>query len=124
WDAIEAAAKFLGYGQGHKKAARLADVLLGRRKKKDLVVEIRTKNLKESVRLLGLLPLPADPAKKEAELADRYQVLKEYERYARGLGAMSKEPALQAARLGLENLAVTAGFSRPGWLGCAGAVPG
>jgi hypothetical protein len=113
WDAIEAAAKFLGYGQGHKKAARLADVLLGRRKKKDLVAEIRTKNLKESVRLLGLLPLPDDPAKKEAELADRYQVLKEYERYARGLGAMSKEPALQAARLGLENLAVTAGFPDP-----------
>jgi hypothetical protein len=113
WDAIEAAAKFLGYGQGHKKAARIADVLLGRMKKKDLVTDIRTKNLKESVRLLGLLPLPDDPAKKEAELADRYKVLKEYERYARGLSALSKEPAMQAARLGLENLAVTAGFPDP-----------
>lgn len=113
WDAIEAAAKFLGFGQGHKKAARLADVLLGRTKKKDLVAEIRTKYLKESVRLLGLLPLPDDPAKREAELADRYSVLKDYERYARGLSAMSKEPALQAARLGLENLAVTAGFPDP-----------
>ncbi len=113
WDAIEAAAKFLGYGQAHKKAARLADVLLGRRKKKDLVTEIRAKNLKESVRLLGLLPLPEEPAQKEAELADRYKVLKEYERYARGLSALSKEPAMQAARLGLENLAVTAGFADP-----------
>ncbi len=113
WDAIETAAKFLGYGQGHKRAARLADVLLGRTKKKDLVSEIRTKNLKESVRLLGLLPLPDDPAKKEAELADRYKVLKEYERYARGLSALSKEPAMQAVRLGLENLAVTAGYPDP-----------
>ncbi|HEV3021891.1 MAG TPA: DUF4132 domain-containing protein, partial [Pirellulales bacterium] len=51
--------------------------------------------------------------KKEAELSDRYKVLKEYERYARGLSALSKEPALQAARLGLENLAVTAGFPDP-----------
>jgi hypothetical protein len=113
WDAIEAAAKFLGYGQGHRKAARIADVLLGWVKKKDLVTDIRTKNLKEAVRLLGLLPLPDDPAKKEAELADRYKVLKDYERYARGLGSLSKEPALQAARLGLENLAVTAGFPDP-----------
>ena len=65
WEAIEAAAKFLGYGQGHKKAARLADVLLGRMKKKGLVTDIRTKNLKESVRLLGLLPLPADPRRRK-----------------------------------------------------------
>ena len=113
WDALEAAAKFLGYGQGHKRAVRLADVLLGRKKKKELVAEIRTKNLKESVKLLGLLPLPEDAAKKEAEMADRWKVLKEYERYARKLSALSKEPALRAARLGLENLAVTAGLSDP-----------
>src|SRR5262249_57288435 len=80
---------------------------------KSRVTEIRTKTLKESARLLGLLPLPEEPAKREAELADRYKVLKDYERYARGLGALSKEPALQAARLGLENLAVTAGFPDP-----------
>ena len=113
WDTIEAAAKFLGYGQGHKKAARLADVLLGKTKKKDLVHGIRTKFLKEAVRHLGLLPLPEDPAKRDAELADRYKVLKEYERYARGLSSLSKEPAMQAARLGMENLAVTAGFPDP-----------
>lgn len=113
WDAIEGAAKFLGYGQQHKKAGRLADVLLGRMKKKDLVEAIRKKFLKESVRLLGLLPLPEDAAKRQAELADRYKVLKEYERYARGLSSLSKEPAMQAARLGMENLAVTAGFPDP-----------
>lgn len=113
WDAIEAAAKFLDSGQGHKKAARLADVLLGRTKKADLVAGIRTKFLKENVRLLGLLPLPADSAKRDAELADRYAAMKEYERYARGLSSLSKEPAMQAARLGMENLAVTAGYADP-----------
>ena len=125
WEAIEAAAKFLGYGQAHKKAIRLADVLLGRTKKKDLVEGIRKKFLKESVRLLGLLPLPADGEKRQAELADRYRAMKDYERYARGLSSLSKEPALQAARLGMENLAVTAGFPDPvrlEWAVTAGEV--
>ncbi len=111
WDAIEKAARFLGYGHAEKKAARLADVLLGRTKKKDLVENIQRKFLKESVRLLGLLPLPEDAKKLAAELADRYKVLKAYERYARGLSSLSKEPAMQSYRLGMENLAITAGFS-------------
>ena len=125
WEAIEAAAKFLGYGQAHKKATRLADVLLGRTKKKELVENIRKKFLKESVKLLGLLPLPGDSEKRQAELADRYRAMKDYERYARGLSSLSKEPALQAARLGLENLAVTAGFPDPvrlEWAVTAGEV--
>jgi hypothetical protein len=113
WDAIEKAARFLGYGHAEKKAARLADVLLGRTKKKELVDNIRKKFLKESVRLLGLLPLPEETKKRDAELADRYKVLKDYERYARGLSSLSKEPAMQSYRLGMENLAVTAGFGDP-----------
>src|SRR5205814_1176022 len=113
WDAIEKAARFLGYGHAEKKAARLADVLLGRTKKKDLVENIQRKFLKESVRLLGLLPLPEDAKKRDAELADRFKVLKAYERYARGLSSLSKEPAMQSYRLGMENLAETAGFSDP-----------
>ena len=51
--------------------------------------------------------------KRDAELADRYKVLKAYERYARGLSSLSKEPAMLSYRLGMENLAVTAGFSDP-----------
>ncbi|MGL6075528.1 MAG: DUF5724 domain-containing protein [Fimbriiglobus sp.] len=113
WDAIEHAAKFLGYGQSHKKAARLADVLLGRTKKKELVEQIRKKYLKEAVRHLGLLPLPKDEAKRTNDVAERYAVLKEYERYARGLSSLSKEPAMESMRLGLENLAVTAGYPDP-----------
>jgi hypothetical protein len=113
WDAIEEAAKFLQRGQSHKRAARLADVLLGKAKKKELVEGIRKKNLKEYVRLLGLLPLPADAKKQQSELQDRYRVLRDYERYAKGLSSLSKEPALRAVRLGLENLAVTAGLADP-----------
>ncbi|MEZ6142491.1 MAG: DUF5724 domain-containing protein [Zavarzinella sp.] len=113
WDAIEAAAKYLGWGQSHKKAARLADVLLGRMPKKQLVDDIEKKFLKESVKLLGLLPLPTNAEQKEAEMQDRYRVLKNYERYAKGLSSLSKEPAMQAFRLGLQNLAVTADYPDP-----------
>lgn len=111
WEAIEKAARFLGYGYAEKKAARLADVLLGHTKKKKLVEDIQKKYLKESVRLLGLLPLAGDAKKRAAEVVQRYKVLKAYERYARGLSSLTKEPAMQAYRLGMENLAITAGFS-------------
>ncbi len=113
WEAIEEASKYLTGGQANKKAVRLADVLLGVMKKKEIVTGIKVRNLKEYVALLGLLPLPTDPAKRDAELQDRYKVLKAYERYAKGLSSLSKEPALQAARLGQQNLASTAGFSDP-----------
>ncbi len=113
WDEIEKAARFLGYGHAEKKAARLADVLLGRTSRKDLVEGIEKRYLKESVKLLGLLPLPAGAKARAAEVAARCEVLKAYERYARGLSSLTKEPAMQAYRLGMENLAVTAGYADP-----------
>jgi hypothetical protein len=113
WDEIEKSARFLGFGYAEKKAARLADVLLGRTTRKELIDSIQKKFLKESVKLLGLLPLPTKAGERTAEIAARYKVLKEYERYARGLSSLSKEPAMQAFRLGMEILAVTAGYADP-----------
>ena len=113
WDAIEAAAKFLGWEQGHRKAARLADVLLGRIARSEIVAAIEQRQLKEYVRLLGLLPLPQDAAERKLELAERHVVLQRYERYAKGLSAMSKAPALLALQLGYDNLAISAGFGDP-----------
>jgi hypothetical protein len=98
--------------QSHKKAQNLSAVLLGRFSRRELVAGVR-RCLKESVRLLGLLPLPADADKREAELLDRYKVLQGYRRYARQLGPMSREGALRAAAVGLENLARTAGYPDP-----------
>ena len=113
WDAIEAAAKFLGWGQAHRKAARLADVLLGRTTRSEIVAAIEQRQLKEYVRLLGLLPLPQEPATRKLELAERHAVLQRYERYAKGLSAMSKGPALAALQLGYDNLAISAGYGDP-----------
>ncbi len=45
--------------------------------------------------------------------ASRYQVLKDYHRYARGLSRLSREGAIRAAEVGLANLARTAGYPDP-----------
>ncbi len=77
-----------------------------------LLNDVKVKRLKDSVRLLGLLPLPTGD-KREPELHARYKVLQEYRRYARGLSPMSREEAVRIAEVGLENLARTAGYPDP-----------
>lgn len=113
WDEIAAAAKYgTTYGSGYKKAMLLADAMLGRAKKSELVRNIRDRKLKEPVRLLGLMPLPGGD-KREAELLARYKVLLEYRRYVRTLGPMSREDAERTSAIGFENLARTAGYADP-----------
>jgi hypothetical protein len=112
WQALVAASKYGCPDQGYKKACLLADVLLGRVKKNELVANIRDRQLRESVRLLGLLPL-AEGERREQDLAGRYRVLQDYKRYARSLSAMSREGAVHNADVGLANLARTAGYPDP-----------
>ena len=84
WDADGRGGEVRLRRHGYKKAVLLAEVLQGRAKRGELVSNIRDRRLKESVRLLGLLPLP-DGDKREPELLARYKVLVEYRRYARAL---------------------------------------
>jgi hypothetical protein len=112
WQALAEAAKYGCSHQEYKKACALSDVLLGKAKKNDLITSIRRKQLKEPVRLLGLLPL-AEGDKREADLESRYRVLQEYRRYARKLSPMSRDDAVRAADVGLQNLARTAGYADP-----------
>lgn len=113
WQQLGAAAKLgVTHGSGHKKAAMLGEVLLGKAKKSDLVKGIRQRMLKENVRLLGLLPLMSG-AKRELDLQNRYKVLQGYMRYAKSLSTMSREGAVRTAQIGIENLARTAGYPDP-----------
>ena len=109
WAQLTAAAKYGGSGRDHKKPALLADVLLGKAKKTEIVTAITKRRLRESVRLLGLMPLAAGD-KREADLRERYEVLQEYARYARSLGSMSRASAVRAAEIGIANLARTADY--------------
>jgi hypothetical protein len=112
WQALGEAARYGGSVQSAAKARFLSDVLLGKAKKSMLVAGVRTRKLRESVRLLGLLPL-AKGEKREQDLLGRYRILQEYRRYARSLSPMSKEGAIRSAAIGLENLARTAGYADP-----------
>jgi predicted DNA-binding WGR domain protein len=106
------AAKFAANSAQAKKAQFLADVLLGKKPRKELVEGIEKKKLKEYVRLLGLLPL-ADGAKKDADIVERYKTLQSYKKYARGLSSLTKPAAMRAAEIGMQNLARLAGYADP-----------
>jgi hypothetical protein len=109
WQQVAEAAKHASSPQQAGKAEQLGQVILGKMSRAKLVDDIRKKNLKHSVRLLGLLPLP-NGTKRGPELIARYRVLNEYHRYAKGLSAMSKPDALRAVEIGMANLASTAGY--------------
>jgi hypothetical protein len=109
WQMIADAAKQASSPQQANKAEHLGQVVLGKASRAALVRDIRTKRLKHSVRLLGLLPLPQG-AKRAPELVARYRVLTEYHRYARSLSAMTKPEAMRSVEIGMANLASTAGY--------------
>ena len=112
WEQIAAAARFAANASQAKRACYLGDVLLNKIKRQELVDGIKKKQLKEQVRLLGLLPL-ATGKKREADLIERCQVLRDYRRYANTLSGLTKPDALRAWEIGMKNLAQTAGFADP-----------
>jgi Domain of unknown function (DUF4132)/Family of unknown function (DUF5724) len=112
WQQLAAAARFASNASQARRAQFIADVLLGKASRKDLITSIRKKQLKENVRLLGLLPMAAGQ-KRDADLMERCKVLQEYRRYANKLSGLTKPSALRACEIGLKNLAQTAGFGDP-----------
>lgn len=112
WQALAAAARFAANASQARRAKFIADVLLSQVTRKELIEGIKKKQLKDHVRLLGLLPLAAGK-KRAADLAERCQVLREYRRYANQLSGLTKPSALRAWEIGMKNLAQTAGFADP-----------
>jgi predicted DNA-binding WGR domain protein len=112
WKRMAQCAKLAANSAQAKKAQFLADVLLGHTPRKDLIDGIKKRYLKEHVRLLGLLPL-ATGAKRDSDLLERYQVLQEYKKYARGLSSLAKPEAMRAYETGMGNLARLAGYPDP-----------
>jgi hypothetical protein len=112
WLAMAEAAKFAANSAQARHAQFIADVLTGKAARKQLIDGVRKKKLKDYVRMLGLYPLAAG-AKRQADLVERYNVLQEYRRYARGLSAMSKPEAMRSIDVGMRNLASTAGYADP-----------
>ena len=89
--------------------------MLGSLNTDDLLARIQDKRHQDSLRALGLVPLPQqnDEAVFEADLLRRYQTLQEFLRTSKQFGAQRQESEKQAARIGMENLARTAGYADP-----------
>ena len=112
WMAMASSAKLAANSAQAKKAQFLADALLGNTARKTLVEGIKKRNLKENVRLLGLLPLAAG-AKQKKDILERYEILLTYKKYARKLSSLTKPEAFRALEIGMSNLARTAGYPDP-----------
>ncbi|MEM7127271.1 MAG: DUF5724 domain-containing protein [Chloroflexota bacterium] len=109
WQKLYDAAKFTSSGTGHKRGQLFAKAMLGHVGEKILIERINKKRHQDSVRALGLLPLPASPALNQA-LFNRYQIFQSFLQSGRKFGAQRRASEKLAVGIGMENLARTAGY--------------
>lgn len=112
WEKIASAARFAATPAQARHARYIGEVLLGNVKRQELIDGIQKRQLKENVRLLGLLPLEKGK-KRAADLAERCRILRDYRRYANSLSGLTRPAALRAWEIGMKNLAQTAGYADP-----------
>lgn len=112
-EALLALAKFTSSGTGHTRAKLFASALLGEVTSAALVERLRAKRHVDSVRALGLVPLPAEERERAAEVLARYLAVQEFVRGAKQFGSARQASEKRAAAIGLENLARTAGYADP-----------
>lgn len=110
---LQKAATYASSGSGHRRAQLFADALLGQVDMDDLNVRINDKRQQDPVRALGLLPLPDDPVAARTETLARYERLRAWEKGSKKFGQMRRASEGLAVRIGLENLARTAGYRDP-----------
>ena len=117
FDAILRAAKYASSSTGHNRATLFAEVLRGRVTPDQLRDRIRAKRHQDSVRALGLAPLPDQG--RDDEILERYRLLRSFVATDRTSGSVRRTAEREAVEVGLENLARTAGYRDPQRLGWA-----
>jgi HEAT repeat protein len=113
WAVIHKAAKHASGGNGHRRAQIFAEAMLGQLDEATLTERITSKRNQDSVRALGLLPLPAEPSAHAAAVQRRYALMREFERGSRAFGNQRQTSERTAVRIGIENLARSAGYPDP-----------
>lgn len=112
-DALLKVAKVAGSAGGHKRAELFARALRGRVTEDELVRAVTEKRHQDSVRALGLLPLPeADPERRDV-LLRRHELLRGFVASDRSSGSARRASETTAVEVGMENLARTAGYADP-----------
>jgi hypothetical protein len=112
WAVLDAAAKYCSTGAGHKRAQLFADAIRGRAGEAGLRGDITGRRHQDSVRALGLLPLPA-AARRHELIQERYELIQEFRRTSRQFGPRRRESEHRAADIALANLARIAGYRDP-----------
>jgi Family of unknown function (DUF5724)/Domain of unknown function (DUF4132) len=112
WLQLYETAQYASSGIGHQRAKLFADAMLGRSDGKVLRDRITEKRHQDSVRALGLLPLPKGK-KRDSEILSRYQFLQKFLRTSKKFGSQRQASEKLCVEIGLENLARTAGFVDP-----------
>jgi hypothetical protein len=128
WTVLHKAARHASSGTGHRRAQLYAGALLGALTPGELRSKIVGKRDQDAVRALGLLPLPGDPllgesapsgadpggdAMRDEAIAVRYAILREFELGSKAFGAQRQASERTAVRIGVANLARTAGYPDP-----------
>lgn len=126
WERVYALAKAAARGANHKRAQLFADALLGKVSAAELTQKIVEKRHQDSIRALGLVPLPgsgiggggagraASGPKARQELKQRYLTMQEIRRTSRKHGgSMLQASEKRAVEIGMDNLARTAGYADP-----------
>jgi hypothetical protein len=113
WNTLLKVAKFASGGGGHKRAELFAIALAGDTTTAQLAERIRAKRHQDTVRALGLIPLPASDGERTDEVLARYQVLQEFRRGSRKFGSQRQASEGRAVDIGMQNLARTAGYADP-----------
>ncbi len=115
WEAVYDAAKYASGRAGHARARLFADAMAGRIEGAEVLRRISAKRNGDAVRALGLLPLPSHAAaeEREAEVLRRYGAVQEFLRTGKSFGSQRRASEELAARIGLDNLARTAGYADP-----------
>jgi hypothetical protein len=113
WKFLDDAAKYASSAGGHKRAQLFADAMRGNVPRAELLARITDKRNQDAVRSLGLIPFSDDTEDKEADLLLRYKAYQEFLRTSKQFGAQRQESEKLSARIGMENLARTAGYADP-----------
>lgn len=113
WTKLLRPAKYASNSGGHKRAELFAQAMLGGVPVESLIARIDGTRHQDSVRALGLVPLPDGADERRAETLSRYERFQEFKRRSRAFGSMRQASEGRAVEIGLKNLARTAGFRDP-----------
>jgi hypothetical protein len=110
WAQLYECAKYTSSGTGHARAKQFADAMLGKLEESSVTLRVTEKRHQDSVRALGLLPLSKA---RDVALLKRYEVLQAFVKASKKFGSQRRQSEGLAARIGMENLARTAGYADP-----------